>query len=95
MKIKLLTLGFFEKTINAQLPDHLNDLEIFELVKTKFMPTLELAGNTIRINATSHLVDILLRRQLLQKHLIVTFVMLKSKRINMEKYTTKASQNLY
>ena len=33
------------------------------------MLTLQLAGNTTRINAASHMVVILLRRQLLQKPL--------------------------
>ena len=33
------------------------------------MLTLQLAGNTTRINVTSHMVVILLRRQLLQKPL--------------------------
>ena len=42
------------------------------------MPTLELAGNTIII--ASDMVNILLKTQLLQKHLIVNFAMMKSKR---------------
>ena len=32
--MKLPILGFFEKTVNAQFPCHLNDSENFELVKT-------------------------------------------------------------
>ena len=32
---------FIEKTINVQLPDHLNDSERFQLVKNNFMFILE------------------------------------------------------
>ena len=74
-------IEFIKKTINAQLPDHLNDPGIFELVKTyKCMRNLKVAGNTVRINASSHTVDILLRRQLSQNHLILNLAMLKSKK---------------
>ena len=46
----------------------------------KFMFTLELAGNTERMNVASPMVDILLRKTLLQKHLILNLAMMKSKR---------------
>ena len=46
----------------------------------KFMVTLELAENTARMNVNSPMVDILLRRQLLQNHLILNLAMMKSKR---------------
>ena len=71
-------IEFIEKTINVQLPDHFNDPELFELVK--FILTLELAGNTTRMNVTSPMVVILLGRQLLQNHLVLDLAMRKSKR---------------
>ena len=43
------------------------------------MPTLTLARNTIRINITSRMVDIVLRRQLLQNHLFVNLVIIENK----------------
>ena len=53
------------------LPDHLNERELFELQITNFMPNLELAGNTIRMNVAFLLVNILLRRQLFQNYMVV------------------------
>ena len=44
------------------------------------MLTLKLAGNIARMNDTSPMVDILLRRQLLQNHLILNLAMMKSKK---------------
>ena len=83
-------IKFTEKTINAQLPDHLKDPELFELViLTKFKHTLKLAGNATRMNFVSHMVDILLRKQLLQNHLILNLAMKKK-----FFYITKASQKL-
>ena len=32
LKMKLARIEFIEKTVNAQLPDHLKDPELFELV---------------------------------------------------------------
>ena len=46
---------------------------------TQFMLFLELTENTIRMNVASHMVDILLRRKLLQNHWNVNLAMLKSK----------------
>ena len=46
---------------------------------TQFMLFLELTENTIRMNVASHMVDILLRRKLLQNHWNINLVMLKSK----------------
>ena len=43
------------------------------------MPTLQLSGNTIRMYVACHMVNILLRRELLQNHLIVNLAKLKSK----------------
>ena len=43
------------------------------------MLALELAGTIIRMNVASHMVGILLRRQLLQNHLIVNLTMLRIK----------------
>ena len=59
-------LSFFEKTINTQLPDHFKYPDLFKLVKNYQMLTLELAENTTRMKIASRMVDILLRRQLLQ-----------------------------
>ena len=74
-------IEFIEKTISAQLPDHLNDPELSELVKTyQVQLTLEFAGNTARVNVASRIVAILLRRQLLQNYLILNLAMRKSKR---------------
>ena len=48
-----------EKTINAQLPDHLNEPELFELVQTyQIQNTLELAGNATKMNVASPMVVI-------------------------------------
>ena len=59
-------IDFIEKTINARLPNHLKDPEIFKLVKTyQVMFALELARNITRMNVASRMVDILLGRQLL------------------------------
>ena len=43
------------------------------------MVTLELAGNTRKMNVASRMVDILLRRPSLQNHLILNSAMVKSK----------------
>ena len=43
------------------------------------MLTLELAGNTTRMNVASRMVDILLRRQLLQNNLILNLAVMKNK----------------
>ena len=59
------------KTLITWLPDHLNEPELFELQITKFMPNLELAGNTVRMNVAFLLVNILLRRQLFQNYMVV------------------------
>ena len=44
------------------------------------MLTIEPAGNTTRKIVNSAMVNILLRRQLLQNHLILNVAMMKSKR---------------
>ena len=43
------------------------------------MLALELVRNTTRMNVASPMVDILLRRHLLQNHLILNLAMMKSK----------------
>ena len=48
---------------------------------TKFMLTLELAGNATRMNVASLIVVNLPRRKLLQNYLIQSLAMMKSKRI--------------
>lgn len=78
---KAAYIDSIEKGINAQLPNHLKNPEFFVLVKTyQVILTLELAQNTTRMNVTSRMVDILLRRQLLQNHFILNLTMMKSKR---------------
>ena len=49
----------------------------------KFMLTLELAGNTARMNDVSPMLVILLSRQLLQNHLILNLA--KARYFNIEK----------
>ena len=50
------------------------------------MLTLELGVNTARMNVTSHMVVILLRRQLMQNHLILNLAMRKARNFDMKKY---------
>ena len=47
------------------------------------MITLELAGNTARMNVSSTMVIILLRRKLLKNHLILNLAMRKKKRFSL------------
>ena len=51
-----------------------------KLKLTKLVLTPELAGNTTGTNVRSPMVDILLRRQLLQNLLILNLALMKSKR---------------
>ena len=71
-----------EKTINAQLTDHLNDQELFELVETSqvYVHSRTCWKYTTSMNAASPMFDILLKRQLLQNHLILNLAVMKSKR---------------
>ena len=48
------------------------------------MHTLELAENAARMNVASHMVDILLRRQLSQNDLVLNLAVMKRKGFNME-----------
>ena len=50
------------------------------------MLTLELGVNTTRMNVTSRIVVILLRRQLMQNHLILNLAMRKARNFDMKKY---------
>ena len=50
------------------------------------MLTLELGVNTTRMNVTSRMVVILLRRQLMQNHLILNLAMRKARNFDMKKY---------
>ena len=61
----------------------------------KFMLTLDLAGNTAKMNVASPVVDVLLRRYLLQNHLLLNLAIMKSKRCYHRENINKASQNLY
>ena len=50
------------------------------------MLTLELGVNTARMNVTSRMVVILLRRQIMQNHLILNLAMRKARNFDMKKY---------
>ena len=50
------------------------------------MLTLELGVNTTRMNVTSRMVVILLRRQIMQNHLILNLAMRKARNFDMKKY---------
>lgn len=80
LKMKLPTQSLLRKKINAQLLDHLNDPELFELLRhANCMLTLKVAENATRMNIASLMANVLLRRQILQKHLFLTFASIKSK----------------
>ena len=80
---KVTYTKFIEKKINCRLPDHLSNSDLFELVDTyQLMLTQELAPNTTKMNVASRMVDTFLRRQLLQKNLIVNLAEMISKRFN-------------
>ena len=60
-------LAFIKVTINAQLPGHLNDPDVLSQLKFKrFMLTLQLTGNTTKMNVASRMVNVLRRRPFLQ-----------------------------
>lgn len=52
-----------------------------QLRLTKFLLTLELAGNGIIMNIISRIFNPLLRRELLQNHLILNLAMMKKKKV--------------
>ena len=73
-------IEFIEKAINAQLPDHLEEPKIFELVKTyQVHAHSRTCWKYSKNEIVSQMVDILLRRQLLQNPLILNLAMLKKK----------------
>ena len=51
----------------------------YKLEITRFILTLELAGNTRRRNIASSMVNVLSRRQLLRNHLMLKLAMIKTK----------------
>ena len=55
------------------------------------MLTIEIAGNTTRMNVASHVNNISPRKQLLLNHLILNLPVMKSKMLKNKKYWTKAS----
>ena len=59
------------------------------------MLTLKPDGKTARMNLASPIINILLRRRLLQNYVILNLAMTKSKGFNLQKCITKASQKLY
>ena len=63
-----------------QFPDHFNDPELFALLNTYQVHPQKLVGNATRMKIASPMVDILQRKQLLQNHLILNLVMMKSNR---------------
>ena len=79
---EVVYIDFIEKKMNEQLSDHLKDPKLSELILrlTKFLLIQEPAGKTTRMNVASLMVIILLRRQLLQNHLILNLAMRISKR---------------
>ena len=56
-----------------------------------------LAGAPLPLSECTYLMDddILLRRQILQNHLILNLTMMNRNRFYMDKYVTKVSQKLY
>ena len=56
-----------------------------------------LAGAPLPLSERTYLMDddILLRRQILQNHLILNLTMMNRNRFYMDKYVTKVSQKLY
>ena len=76
-------IEFIEKAINAQLPDHLEELEIFELVKTyQVHAHSRTCWKYSKNEIVSQMVDILLRRQLLQNLLILNFLAMMKKKMS-------------
>ena len=72
---------FIAKTMNALLPKHLNDPEVFELVKTyQVHAHSRTCWKLRRMTINFTMVDILLIRQLLQNHFILNLLMKKTKR---------------
>ena len=64
------------------LPDHSNNSEFYRSIKTYhvFMLTVEPSGKKTNMVVASCIVDTLLRRQLLQNHLIVNLAVMKNRR---------------
>ena len=60
-------------------------------------PSMLLAGAPLPLSERTYLMDddILLRRQILQNHLILNLTMMNRNRFYMDKYVTKVSQKLY
>ena len=77
---KAVYIEFIKKRINAQIPDHFNNPEILLL---------------LLFNCASPVVNILLRRQLLQNYLTLNLAKLKAIGFNIGKFITKVSQKLY
>ena len=89
-------IEFIEKTINTQLPDHLKDLELFELVKTYQIHVHSRTCWKYKKNDCHFSYGrYLLRRPLSLNHLILNLAIMKRKRFYMKKNITKASQKLY
>ena len=73
-------IAFIEKTINPQLPKHLNDPELLKLVKTSQVHADCRTCWKYNKNIAFPMVNILLIKKLLQNHLILNLAMTKSKR---------------
>ena len=71
---------FIEKTINPQLPKHLNDPELLKLVKTSQVHADSRTCWKYNKNIAFPMANILLIKKLLQNHLILNLAMTKSKR---------------
>ena len=73
-------IAFMEKTINPQLPKHLNDPELLKLVKTSQVHANSRTCWKYNKNIAFPMVNILLIIFFLQNHLILNLAMNKSKR---------------
>ena len=86
LKIKPPTSSSLRKQLLQNLSDHLNDLELFELVKTyQVHAHSRICWKYNKSECRFSYGRYLLGTQLLQSHLI----------LNMEKYITKSSQKLH
>ena len=74
-------IKFIEQTINAQLPDPVNDPELFELVKTYQVPAhSKTCWKYSKNECQFSYGQFLLRKLLLRNHLIMNLPMMQNKR---------------
>ena len=87
-------IEFIERTINAHLPDHSNDPELFELVKTYQVYAHSRTCWKYNKNECCFLYGQYFTEKTIAKPLDSKFNDNEKKGFNMEKYVTKASQKL-